>query len=123
MDPQWQALERKVDSMLDPLQQDLRARTERISAAIPIAKAIVDGRKMAKPSFAAERIKALKAAIEAETDKLINEIESVAKNEVPQAFAQGRAALKSQRDDLEALKSELATLTNLPLDSTGSEPV
>lgn len=72
---------------------------------------------MAGPAAVADRLKALKKTIEAESDKLLTEIEGIASKQVPDAFSKGRAFLSNMQQDVDNLSAELAQLTNLPLGS------
>lgn len=110
MSETWADLQAKVDRLLGApeLKRDIERRTTEV----------IGLRRMAKPSFVADRLKALKAFIESESDKLLTEIEAAASTAVPSAFAKGRAFLDAQKADLAGLEAELATLTNLPLDAS-----
>lgn len=98
-----------VNSLIESLERSLTTEVVEINRA------------MAKPSYAAERLRKLRDTIEAETDMFVAEVDAVEKNEVPEAFGQARSYLGLQRADLGELKAELKQLTNLPLSQSGSD--
>ena len=111
----------------DPLKAQIEAGTKRIQSATVIVRALAEGAEakaalkrhsMARPSHISDRLKALTAQIAAESDKLAEEIDVVAKTEVPAAFDEGRAFLSARRAEVRELRAELATMTNLPLDGS-----
>lgn len=106
-----------IPSTPDPLPDlapALKQTTDRISAAIPIAKAIVDGRRMSKLAAVADRMTAKRAAHDAKADAFMARLDVIDKAE-PAAFTRGEAFLKDREADLREFEDTLRQLTNLPL--------
>lgn len=74
---------------------------------------------MSKLQAAAEAIKATKAMLDTEADKLMVRIMDINKA-APAAIAKSHAFLDMQKADVSEIESTLATLTNLPLDGSAS---
>lgn len=108
----WTDVEDKVSRLVGKLP----ALTKGVGAAADLVSAR-RAYTMAGPAAVADRLKALKASIEAESEKLIADIDRVEKQDVPAAFAKGRTLLTSMGQDVASLEAELAQLTNLPLGS------
>lgn len=109
MSETWADLQAKVDQLLGApeLKRDIERRTNEVIGQ--------RYRIVARPSAVADRLKQLKADIEAKSDALMAEIEGVASTAVPNAFAKGKAFLDGLQADVKGLEDELSQLTNLPL--------
>lgn len=97
---------------------EIEAKVTALTKGVGAAADLVAARreyKMAGPAAVADRLKALKQTIEAESDKLLGEIEGIASQKVPGAFAKGRQFLAGMQQDVDNLEAELSQLTNLPL--------
>jgi hypothetical protein len=113
--------ERGVDTIVkntwqrvDPLTHDLQTATDRIAAAVPVAQAIVNGRRMTKLAEIADRMARKRALHDAQADSFAARLDAIDRRE-PDAFARGEAFLKERETDLQDFEASLRQLSNLPL--------
>ena len=72
---------------------------------------------MGKLQSVGERIKQVRAAHEAEADRLMAKMDEL-ERAAPPAFARGHNILDAHKAELDELENDLRAISNLPLDST-----
>ena len=68
--------------------------------------------KMATFGSAADALKRAKAAVHAEVDKFVGEVEGFVSRELPAGMAEARSHLEVHRNDLNEMRAEMRQLTN-----------
>jgi hypothetical protein len=102
----------------------LKDRTNRISSAVPIAKAIIDGRKAmglaSKMALLADRVKSVPAALEAKADALLPRLDALEARGAP-AFDDLTAVILDAEKGVAAAEAAMRLLTNggPPLSDSG----
>jgi hypothetical protein len=98
--------------------------TDRISSAVPIAKAIIDGRKAmglaSKMALLADRVKSVPAALEAKADALLPRLDALEARGAP-AFDDLAAVILDAEKGVAAAEAAMRLLTNggPPLSDSG----
>lgn len=103
----------------DPLTHELQTAADRISAAVPIAQAIVSERRMSKLAEIADRMARKREAHNVQADSFAARLDAIDKQE-PDAFARGDAFLKERETDLAEFEATIRQLSNLPLAGSSS---
>lgn len=110
-------------SQADPLIQDLAHGAERIAAAIPIAKAIVSGRKIMglaeKMGMLAERMQSVPKALEARADALLPRLDALESKGHPVFDGLDRVLADAEKG-VAAAEDAVRQLGNFPLGDSKS---